>query len=89
MGKSNREELIEIAKRMGLGKPLSKEEHKKLVEGKAIVFPTDDNPDMLNFRFCKDCKWEHAPSFCPNDYKEDMPLHKDGTFQCGYCAWKV
>ena len=69
-------------------KVLSKEEHIKLVKGKKIVFPTKEQPELLHFTFCKGCKWEHAPSFCPNEHKEDMPKHKDGTFQCGYCAWK-
>ena len=44
----------------------------------------------FSFRYCKGCKWEFDFKNCKNDHKDDMELmHKDGSLQCGYCAWKV
>ena len=39
------------------------------------------------WRFCKECKWEFDFKGCENDYKDGMIKHKDGSLQCGFCAW--
>ena len=43
----------------------------------------------LRFRYCKGCKWEFDFEGCKNEYKDNMIKHKDGSLQCGYCAWAV
>ena len=42
----------------------------------------------MKSRDCVGCIWEHNYKKCPNDYKKDMPKHKDGTLQCDHCMWK-
>jgi hypothetical protein len=36
---------------------------------------------------CKNCKWEHDYKNCPNEYKDGMQKHKDGTLKCVVCTY--
>jgi len=42
---------------------------------------------MTNATFCKGCVWEYDYDNCENDYKSNMIKNKDGSLNCGYCAW--
>ena len=39
-------------------------------------------------KYCKGCKYEFDYEHCTNEYKYNMMFNKDGSLNCGYCAWK-
>ena len=44
---------------------------------------------VTRYRYCRGCKYEFDNENCKNIHLDkDSLKHKDGSYKCGYCAWK-